>query len=119
MARYAADALRGWAAELLARGRERFTIFCAPCHSAVGDGNGITSKYGMVGMANFHDKRLILMTDGELFQVITYGKNLMGAYGPQIPVEDRWAIVAYVRALQLSRLGSADDLPPETRAKLK
>lgn len=105
---------------LLARGRERFTIYCTPCHGATGEGNGITKKIGaMAVVASLHDKRIVELPDGDLFNTITHGKNLMGAYGPQIPVEDRWAIVAYVRALQRSRLGSPEDLPPELRAKLK
>ncbi len=107
-------------AQLLARGQQRFTIYCAPCHGATGEGKGITQKIGaMVVVGNLHDKRMVEMTDGEVFNTISNGKTLMGAYGPQIPVEDRWAIIAYVRALQLSRLGSADDLPPELRANLK
>jgi mono/diheme cytochrome c family protein len=107
-------------AQLLARGRERFTIYCTPCHGATGDGNGITKKIGaMAVVASLHDKRIVELPDGDIFNTITHGKNLMGAYGPQIPVEDRWAIVAYVRALQRSHLGSVDDLPAELRAKLK
>ena len=107
-------------AQLLARGQQRFTIYCAPCHGATGEGKGITQKIGaMAVVGNLHDKRMVEMPDGEVFNTISNGKNLMGAYGPQIPVEDRWAIIAYVRALQLSRLGSADDLSPELRASLK
>ncbi len=107
-------------AELLARGQQRFTIYCTPCHGQEADGNGITKKVGaMAVVANLHDKRIVELPDGEIFNTISNGKNLMGAYGPQIPVEDRWAIIAYVRALQLSWLGSADDLSPESRAKLK
>ncbi|MCX8091601.1 MAG: cytochrome c [Verrucomicrobiae bacterium] len=107
-------------AQLLARGRERYTIYCAPCHGATGDGNGITKKIGaMAVVASLHDKRIVELPDGDIFNTITHGKNLMGAYGPQIPIEDRWAIVAYVRALQLSRLGSVEDLPADLRAKLK
>jgi mono/diheme cytochrome c family protein len=105
--------------ELMKRGQERFTIYCSPCHGVLGDGKGITSKYGMVGMANFHDKRLVLMTDGEIFNTITHGKNLMGAYGPQIPIQDRWAIIAYVRALQRSQLGTLEEVPADQQASLK
>jgi len=104
---------------LLERGRERYTIYCAPCHSPAGDGRGITAKYGMVGMANFHDKRLVVMTDGEIFNTITQGKNQMGGYAAQIEIEDRWAIIAYVRALQRSHLGNLDDVPADKRASLK
>ena len=107
-------------AQLLARGQQRFTIYCAPCHGATGEGKGITQKIGaMAVVGNLHDKRMVEMPDGEVFNTISNGKTLMGAYGPQIPVEDRWAIIAYVRALQFSRLGSADDLAPELRANLK
>jgi mono/diheme cytochrome c family protein len=105
---------------LLKRGRERFDIYCAPCHGALGDGNGITKKIGdMPAVANLHDKRIVEMADGEIFNTITFGKNTMGAYGPIVPAEDRWAIVAYLRALQLSWLGAPDELSPEQRAALK
>ncbi len=105
--------------QLLERGEQRFQINCLPCHGPTGDGKGITSKYGMIGMANFHDLRLVNMTDGEIFNTITYGKNLMGAYGANVTVEDRWAIIAYVRALQLSQLATADDVPAPDRAPFK
>lgn len=106
--------------ELLNRGRNRFDIYCAPCHGKLGDGNGITKKIGdMPAVANLHEKRFVEMTDGEIFNTITHGKNLMGAYGPLIQTEDRWAIVAYLRALQLSRLGTADELPADQRAAYK
>ena len=106
--------------EMMKRGQERFTIYCSPCHGQQGDGNGITKKIGaMAVVANLHDKRIVEMPDGELFTIISNGKNLMGAYGPNVPVEDRWAIVAYLRAVQLSRLGTVDDVPQELRATLK
>jgi cytochrome c1 len=73
---------------LLRRGRERFDIYCAPCHGRAGDGNGITKKLGvMPAVANLHDQRLVAMTDGEIFNTITRGKGLMGAAGPLLPVE--------------------------------
>jgi mono/diheme cytochrome c family protein len=103
---------------LLARGQERYGVHCAMCHGAAGDGKGVTSKYQMVGMANFHDKRLVVMPDGEIFNTITQGKNLMGAYGANVDVADRWAIVAYVRALQRSWLGTMEDVPAPARATL-
>lgn len=107
-------------AQLLARGQQRFTIYCSPCHGQIGDGNGITKKIGaMAIVGNLHDKRIVELADGELFNTVSNGKNNMQGYAPQIPVEDRWAIIAYLRALQLSRLGSVDDLSPEVRAKLK
>ena len=107
-------------ARLLARGRERFDIYCAPCHGKLGDGNGITKTIGdMPAVANLHDRRIVVMADGEIFNTITFGKSTMAAYGPIVPVQDRWAIVAYLRALQLSQLGTADDLPPAQRAAFK
>jgi len=107
-------------AELLKRGQQRFTINCTPCHGATGEGKGITQKIGaMAVVANLHDKRIVELPDGELFFVISNGRNLMGAYGANVTVQDRWAIIAYLRALQLSRLGAVDDLPQELRATLK
>jgi hypothetical protein len=105
--------------QLLTRGQGRYAITCAPCHGASGDGKGITSKYNMIAMANFHDVRLVKMPDGELFNTITYGKNLMGGYGPNVTITDRWAIVAYVRALERSRLASLDDVPEAMRSSLR
>lgn len=87
----------------LERGQERYTINCAVCHGATGNGDGITSRYGMKGVANYHEPRLLSMPDGEIFNTITNGKGIMMAYGHQVKVRDRWAIVAYIRALQLSR----------------
>jgi mono/diheme cytochrome c family protein len=105
---------------LLQRGRERFDIYCAPCHGRLGDGNGITKMVGvMPAVANLHDKRIVEMTDGEVFNTVTYGKGLMGAAGPLVATPDRWAIIAYLRTLQLSWLGSKDDLPPAQQAALK
>ena len=107
-------------AQFLARGQQRFQINCSPCHGAIGDGNGITKKLGaMATVANLHDKRIVELADGELFFVITNGRNLMGAYGPNVTVEDRWAIIAYLRALQIARLGTVDDVPQDLRATLK
>jgi mono/diheme cytochrome c family protein len=106
-------------AALMKRGRERFTIYCSPCHGQLADGNGVTRKYGMAAVANLHDKRIVEMPDGEIFNTITHGKNLMQPYGPQVDVRDRWAIIAYVRALQLSQLGTIDDVPEAERASLK
>ena len=106
---------------LLKRGQQRFTIYCAPCHGQTGDGNGITKKIGaMAIVANLHDKAIVIQPDGAIFNTVSNGKlpNMQG-YGPQLPVEDRWAVIAYLRALQLSRLGAVDDLAPETKAKLK
>ena len=105
---------------LLKRGQQRYQINCVPCHGGLADGNGITKKLGaMPAVANLHDKRIVALSDGELFYVITNGRNTMGAYGPNVTVEDRWAIVAYLRALQWSRVGLIDEVPPELRANLK
>jgi mono/diheme cytochrome c family protein len=107
-------------AALLRRGQQRFTINCSPCHGQLAEGNGITKKIGaMAVVANLHEARMVKMPDGELFYVITNGRNTMGAYGPNVTVEDRWAIVAYLRALQFSQLASIDDVPEALRASLK
>ena len=79
----------------------------------------ITSKYNMIATANFHDLRLVKMPDGEIFNTITYGKTLMGAYGPNVTVTDRWAIVAYVRALERSKLALVDDVPEALKSRFK
>ena len=106
--------------KLIARGRDRFDIYCSPCHGRLGDGNGITKKIGdMPAVADLHTERIVTMADGEIFNTITHGKNTMGAYGPLIPTQDRWAIVAYVRVLQLSWLGTTNDLPADQHAALK
>jgi hypothetical protein len=102
---------------LLDRGEQRYQINCMPCHGPAGDGKGITSKYNMFSMANFHDQRLINMADGEIFNTITYGKNLMGSYGANVTVADRWAIIYYVRTLERSQLATVDDVPEPDRAQ--
>lgn len=107
-------------APLLARGQRQFNIYCAPCHGQTGEGTGITKKIGaMAIVANLHDKRIVQLTDGELFNTVGYGKGVMQGYAPQLTVEDRWAVISYLRALQLSRLGVVTDLAPETQAKFK
>jgi hypothetical protein len=106
--------------ELMKRGQQRFTINCSPCHGATAEGNGITKKIGaMAVVANLHDKRIVEMADGELFYVISNGRNLMGSYGANVTIQDRWAIIAYLRALQLARLGTIEDVPQELRTSLK
>ena len=105
-------------AQLLARGQQRFNINCAPCHGATGEGRGITTKLGMVGVADLHQLRLVQMADGEIFNTVTHGKNLMGPYGANLDGPDRWAIIAYVRALQRSRLATIDDVPAGERAQI-
>jgi len=106
--------------KLLARGRERFNISCTPCHGPQGDGNGILKKVVPVAVTkSLHEKTIVSMPDGEIFYVLSNGRNLMQGYAANITIEDRWAIVAYVRALQLSKLGSTNDVPPAAQALLK
>ncbi|MEZ0255011.1 MAG: cytochrome c [Chthoniobacter sp.] len=88
---------------LIQRGQERFNINCAVCHGKVGLANGVTSKFGVAAIANLQDDRIKQMPDGQIFSTITNGKNTMGAYGPNVAIDDRWAIVAYVRTLQMSQ----------------
>jgi mono/diheme cytochrome c family protein len=103
---------------LLARGEQRYQINCSPCHGDLGDGKGAVSKYGLVP-ANLHDARLVKMGDGEIFNTITKGKGLMGSYGANVAIADRWAVIAYVRALQRAQLATIDDVPASARAALK
>ena len=93
------------ATALINRGMERFGIYCAVCHGKSGDGQGITSLYGVPGIANLHldNFKQEAYPDGRLFDVITNGKGMMSPYGYNIPIRDRWAIVAYVRALQTAK----------------
>ncbi|WP_414663816.1 c-type cytochrome [Horticoccus sp. 23ND18S-11] len=96
--------------KFLERGRDRYQIYCAPCHSATGDGNGITKRYGMGATPSYHDPRLRTMAEGEIYNTITNGKNTMMPYADKLVPEDRWAVVAYVRALQRAQLGKATDV---------
>lgn len=100
---------------LLRRGQERYDIYCAPCHGATGTGNGVMTRFGMVGVASITDDLHRLMLDGEYFNVITNGKGRMMPYAPQVKVADRWAIVAYIRALMRSRSGTPGDVPEALR----
>ena len=104
----------------LDRGRDRYQIYCLPCHGAIGDANGVIKKVAMPTVANLHDARIIQITDGQIYYAIKNGSpsQLMGSYAAQVTVEERWAIVAYVRALQRSRLGSLDDVPESLRSTL-
>jgi mono/diheme cytochrome c family protein len=91
---------------LLARGQERFNISCAICHGKAGKGDGVVKSFGLMTVADLSGDIFQKQPDGQIFNTITHGKNTMGAYGPVISVEDRWAIVAYVRALQKVAGGS-------------
>ena len=104
--------------ELIQRGQQRFNITCAMCHGATAAGNGVTKLYGLATVVTLQDDRIRKMADGEIFNTITNGKNTMLAYGPTIMVSDRWAIIAYLRALQRSQGATAADVPPEHRADL-
>lgn len=98
-------------ADLVQRGRERYNIYCAPCHSQVGDGQGMIVKRGFQAPPTLHQTRLRNAPLGYLFDVITNGFGAMPDYASQIPPRDRWAIVAYIKALQLSQAAAAGDVP--------
>jgi hypothetical protein len=104
--------------KFMERGRQRYTIYCSPCHGALGDGKGITTQYGMGGVASYQDPRIRQMTEGEIFNTITHGKGNMMPYADKLVPEDRWAVIAYVRALERARAGTAPDVPPEHRQEL-
>lgn len=105
--------------ELVERGRERYNIFCSPCHGFAGDGDGMIVQRGFRRPPSLHEDRLRTAPAGHIFDVITNGQGVMLPYGYRVPPRDRWAIVSYVRALQLSRQASLDDLPEADRAKLQ
>ena len=106
-------------AELMQRGQQRFNITCSVCHGLTAAGNGIAKQYGLNTVATLQDERIRKMADGEIFNTITNGKNTMMSYGGNVPVADRWAIIAYVRALQRSQNAAAADVPPGELAKLE
>lgn len=104
--------------ELLQRGQERYDIFCTPCHGLQGDGQGMVAVRGMKHPPSYHQDRLRQEPNGYIYDVVTNGFGAMYGYSAQIPPRDRWAIIAYVRALQLSRNAHVADLPAELREKL-
>jgi hypothetical protein len=104
---------------LLVRGQERFNIFCSPCHGRLGDGEGMVVRRGFRHPPSFHIERLRQAPVGYYFDVITNGFGSMQDYSAQVPVKDRWAIVAYVRALQLSQHATLGDVPEDARKQLK
>src|SRR6267154_1260252 len=104
--------------ELLERGENRYKIFCTPCHGLQGDGNGMVAMRGMKHPPSFHQDRLRQAPNGYFYDNITNGFGAMYGYSAQIPPRDRWAIIAYIRALQLSRNAKSADLPAELREKL-
>ena len=105
-------------AALLERGQGRYKIFCSPCHGLQGDGNGLVAMRGMKHPPTFHQDRLRQAPNGYFFDNITNGFGAMYSYSAQIPPRDRWAIIAYVRALQLSRKAKVSELPKELQEKL-
>jgi mono/diheme cytochrome c family protein len=120
----AGEFARGFPPELaldekfMQHGKERYTIYCAPCHGALGDGQGITKGYGMMTTASYHDDRIRKMPEGEIFNTITNGKNTMSPYADKLNPEDRWAVIAYVRALERARQGTPADVPADHKGEL-
>ena len=104
--------------ELMAIGQEKYTIFCAVCHGASGNGKGITTNYGITATPTYHDNRLRNMAEGEIYNTIVHGKGLMMGYGYKLNVDERWAIIAYMRALQLANNASIEDVPGELKPTL-
>lgn len=104
--------------EVLARGQQRYNIYCAPCHARIGDGAGMIVQRGMRQPPSFHIQRLREAPAGHYFDVITNGFGVMYSYADRVGVNDRWAIVAYIRALQLSQNATTDDIPANRRQQL-
>ena len=104
---------------VVARGRERYNIYCSPCHGVAGDGDGMIVKRGYKQPTSYHDPRLRNERAGYFFDVMTRGFGQMPDYAAQVSPKDRWAIVAYIRALQLSQHASVGDLTPDERERLE
>lgn len=105
-------------ADVMQRGHERFNVFCSPCHGRTGEGNGMIVQRGFRQPPSMHDDRLRNAPVGYFFDVMTHGFGAMQDYSAQVPVADRWAIAAYIRALQLSQRATVDDVPADRRADL-
>lgn len=103
----------------LKRGQQRFNIYCSPCHSRLGDGNGMVVQRGLRQAASYHNDRLRQERIGYFFDVATNGFGAMQGYAEQVPVRDRWLIAAYIRALQLSQNAKVDDVPADKRRELE
>ncbi len=106
-------------AALLKTGQTRFNTYCSPCHDRTGSGQGVVPKRTLWLPTNLHEDRVVAMPDGEIYDVISNGRRTMHGYKYQIVEADRWAIVAYVRALQRSDRGTINDVPAELRADLR
>jgi hypothetical protein len=105
--------------ERLERGHERFDIYCTPCHGGLGNGEGMIVQRGFRRPPSFHEDRLREMPIGHFYDVISNGFGTMKDYSSRIPAEDRWAIAAYIRALQLSQNATIEDVPPAERQRLE
>jgi len=105
--------------ETLLEGQRKFDIYCAPCHDRTGSGRGVVPAKSAWVPGNLHDERIVNFVDGELYHVISNGRRSMPGYRFQISEKDRWAIVAYVRALQRSWRGTLDDVPPELQSRIR
>jgi len=105
--------------EVLVRGQQRYDIFCSPCHDRVGNGQGMIVRRGFRPPPSFHIERLRKAPVGAFFDHITKGIGAMPDYAAQVPVQDRWAIIAYIRALQLSQNATLEDVPQNKRASLR
>jgi mono/diheme cytochrome c family protein len=105
-------------ADVMQRGHERFDIYCSECHGRLGDGNGMIPSRGYRRPPSFHTETLRAAKVGHFFDVMTNGFGVMPSYRTMIPPSDRWAIVAYIRALQLSQNAMIDEIPPEDKAKV-
>ncbi|WP_210239574.1 cytochrome c [Mesorhizobium sp. B2-8-9] len=104
---------------LLQHGRERFEIFCAPCHGRAGDGRGVIPRHGFPSPPSYHQDALRQASDRHFYDVITNGYGVMYSYRSRVPPADRWAIVAYIRALQYSRHAPVAELSGDLKAKLQ
>jgi mono/diheme cytochrome c family protein len=104
--------------ELLERGQARFQTFCAPCHGRTGRGDGMIVQRGLKAPPSLHADRLRAAPAGYFYDVITHGFGAMSDYAAQVPIDDRWAVTAYIRALQLSQHASLADVPAERRDRL-
>ena len=104
--------------QVLERGQERYDIYCSPCHGRLGNGDGMIVRRGLCCPPSFHSDRLREAPVGHFFDVITHGFGAMASYAAQVPPADRWAIIGYIRALQLSQRAALVDLPAEERAKV-
>jgi mono/diheme cytochrome c family protein len=105
--------------QLLSRGQERFNIYCSPCHGRLGNGQGIIPQRGFRQPPSYHTERLRQAPAGHFFDVMTNGFGAMYEYGSRVPPEDRWAIIAYIRALQLSQHATLAEAPEAERGALE